>query len=189
MATIGKIEPYNRDEEDWSQYVERLDFYFQANKIEDDGQKRTAFLTLIGPKTFKILRSVVAPTKPGAKTYEELVAALTTQFQPKRSQVLYCSKFNQCVRKQGDSVATYLAELRALADDCAFGESLEVMLRDRLICGINDPVMQRRLLGEGDSLTLEKAMSVAQGIELAANDSQDLPSSTAAQEVKKVTSI
>ena len=47
MATIGKIEPYNRDEEDWSQYVERLDFYFQANKSEDDGQKRTAFLTLL----------------------------------------------------------------------------------------------------------------------------------------------
>ena len=101
--------------------------------------------------------------------------ALSTHFHPQRSQVLYRSKFYQCVKKPGDSVATYLSELRALTNDCEFGDTLNViMLRDRLVCGLNDPIIQKRLLTEGNALTLEKAVTLAQAMESAFKDSQDL---------------
>ena len=50
----------------------------------------------------------------------------------------------------------YLAELHALAQHCNFGASLEVVLLDRLIVGINDPSLQQRLLAE-PRLNLKKA--------------------------------
>ena len=44
--------------------------------------------------------------------------------------------FNSRVRISGKSVANYLPELRTLAQYCNFGETLENMLRDRLVVGI-----------------------------------------------------
>ena len=79
--------------------------------------------------------------------------------------------------------------LRSLAEHCNFENTLEVMLRDRLVCGINDPNTQRRLLSEV-SLTFQKAfeIEIAQGLESAVQNlktlqgSQLLPS----EEIHKV---
>ncbi|GFR94635.1 polyprotein, partial [Elysia marginata] len=50
------------------------------------------------------------------------------------------------------------------------------MLRDRLVCGINDRRIQHRLLSEG-TLTFSKALEIAQAMETAAGNVQDLLSS------------
>ena len=47
------------------------------------------------------------------------------------------------------------------------------MLRDRIVCRINDDVIQRRLLSEKD-LTYKKALEIAQGMESAAQDVKEL---------------
>ena len=57
-------------------------------------------------------------------------------------------KFNSRSRQEGESVATFVAALRHLAIHCEYGVSLSDMLRDRLICGVNDDRIQRRLLAE-----------------------------------------
>ena len=41
------------------------------------------------------------------------------------------------------------------------------MIRDRLVCGVNDDSIQKRLLTEGDKLSLTKAISIAQSHETA----------------------
>jgi hypothetical protein len=174
MATIGNIEPFNQDTDDWSHYAERLQFFFEANDIEEDSKKRASLLTIAGADTFKTIRSLLAPSKPSEKTYDEIVQALTNHFSPKRSQVLCRSKFYQCEKKPEDSVSTYLSELRTLASDCYFGDKLDEMIRDRLVCGLNDPVIQKRLLTEGDGLTLERAITLAQALESAVKDAQAL---------------
>ena len=46
----------------------------------------------------------------------------------------------------------FLSELPALAEFCNFGPSLDDMLRDRLVCGVEDPPIQRRLLAEYSQL-------------------------------------
>ena len=48
---------------------------------------------------------------------------------------------------------------------------LDEMPRDRLVCGINNPGMQRLLLAESD-LTLENALTITQGMEAAETSSK-----------------
>ena len=59
-----------------------------------------------------------------------------------------------------------MLELRALAEFCSFGTSLDIMLCDRLACGVNDPHIQCRLVSELD-LTLQTAMQIVLGMDSA----------------------
>ena len=47
------------------------------------------------------------------------------------------------------------------------------MLRDRLVCGLAQARIQQHLLAEVD-LTLDKAMKIAQGVEVAERDAKEL---------------
>ena len=97
--------------------------------------------------------------KPTDKTYDELVKKLTEHYSPTRSEVMQRFRFNSHSRKTGESVADYLAALRRLAEHCNYRDTLEKMLRDMLVWGINDAGIQRKLLQENDPLTLARALT------------------------------
>ena len=60
-----------------------------------------------------------------------------------------------------------MSELSSIAEFCNLGNTLEDMLRDRLVCAFADNIIQKRLLVE-DPLTLAKALEITKGMELAA---------------------
>ena len=66
-------------------------------------------------------------------------------------------------RKAGETVSQYMAELRRLSQYCEYGNSLDNMLWDRLVCGINHD----RTQGRGASLSLEKAIDISLSLESA----------------------
>ena len=151
--------------------------------------KRATLLSVIGPRTFKLLRNLLTPDKPGDKSYAELVKVLTDHFSPKPSEIMQRSKFYSRSRKPGESISTFVAELRATAEYCNFGTSLNAMIRDRVVCGINEDAIQKRLLAEGDTLTLTKALSLAQAYETAVKDATTLlPSNASPQQIHRVQS-
>ena len=107
----------------------------------------------------------MSPAKPGEKSYDELVKILKEHFNPTPSETVQRSRFHGRFRKSGETVATFVSELRSLAEFCNFGASLDDMLRDRLICDINSKI-QQKLLAE-KKLTLTTAIEMAQGMETA----------------------
>ncbi|GFR61085.1 polyprotein [Elysia marginata] len=92
---------------------------------------------------------------------------------PRPSTIVQRFKFNTRVRAQEESIRAYVAELKRLTEFCEYGDKLEEMLRDRLVCGVNDRKIQQRLLSEGN-LTFAKALEIAQAMETAAGDVNDL---------------
>ena len=64
---------------------------------------------------------------------------------------------------------------QTFTEHCDFGATLDDILRDRLVCGIADFTIQRRLLAE-DKLTLEKAIQLARVLEMAEKDASALQS-------------
>ena len=128
---VGKIGEFDAALEEWGSYMERVTHYFAANGIEADKQKDT-FLCCIGRDTFGLLRTLVAPAKPGDKTYKELVDALTAHLAPKPLVIAERFRFHKRVQKEGESIKVYAASLQKLAEHCAFGQNLADTLRDRL---------------------------------------------------------
>jgi len=60
---IGHVEPFQLGVEDWDQYTERLEQYFIASEIAAEN-KVAMLLTVVGAKTYSLLRDLIAPTKP-----------------------------------------------------------------------------------------------------------------------------
>ena len=66
-----------------------------------------------------------------------------------------------------------VAELRRLATHYKFGGYLSEALRDMLVCGLKSESTQKRLLAETE-LTLAKAVEIAQSMEAADHNAQQL---------------
>ena len=93
--------------------------------------------------------------------------------EPKPSVIVQRYQFNLRQQATTELVAEYVAALRKLAKHCNFGDSLSEMLRDRLLCGIANPTVQKHLLAEPE-LTLTKAVTKAQVVELAERGSKEI---------------
>ena len=63
-------------------YVEFVDHFFATNETTNASRKKSAFLVVIGLTTYTVVRNLVSPTKPGKKSYDELVKALKDYFNP-----------------------------------------------------------------------------------------------------------
>ena len=78
-----------------------------------------------------------------------------------RTQVIYERyRFNNRNQEPGESIASYLTELRTIAKNCQH-ESItpDDILRDRIVLGIRDDKIRERLLRLND-LTLQKAVDL-----------------------------
>jgi transposase InsO family protein len=182
MATFGKIEEFSGRGEDFELYIERLEQYLLANDLDeiplatDDAnleevtarksKRRAVLLSVVGQSTYALLRNLLSPQKPTDKTFEQIIGILKNHYAPTPSVSVQRYKFYSRNKRKDESVAEFVSELRKLAENCQFGETLEDMLRDRLVCGINDDSVQRRLFIEKD-LNFAKALSIAQSQEAA----------------------
>ena len=104
--------------EEWKQYVERLEQYLIANGVEHAGKKLRVFLSTIGPQAYKLLSSLVTPAAPSEKSYQELVQAMTDHHSPPPLEIVQRYRFHTRFQQQGETVTTYMSELRAIAQWC-----------------------------------------------------------------------
>ena len=54
--------------------------------------------------------------------------------------------------------------LRALADTCGFGTLKDHLIRDRIVCGVRDNAVRRKLVQES-ALTLSKCVDICRAAE------------------------
>ena len=142
MATFhGHLPEYDGNTEDWTVYTERLKHYFIANGIDSDEKQRSLLLSVCGVSTFKLIQSLLPGRKLEEKKFGEIAALV--KFHPQPSEIVSRFHFNSSVRQHGETTATFVARLRRLSENCNYGDSLDSVLRDRLVCGIGDERLQR----------------------------------------------
>lgn len=116
--------------------------------------------------TYSTLRSLLAPHLPTAVEYKNIVECLRKHYNPLPSPIVQRFDFPNCKQKPDQSIASYIAELRKLSVYCEFGDQLENMLRDRVVCGVLDANLQRHLLAEPKltfKMAAEKALAAETG--------------------------
>ena len=163
-AVICRIECFDPDADSITFYLERMDLFMQVNDVSEE-KIVAVFLSSIGSRTYRVLRYLCLPDKPGVKSYLELKRILTAHFEPKRHVIVERFHFHRRSQAPDESIADFMLELRRLAFHCDFGDFLDEALRDRLVCGLRSMSIQKQLLSE-EGLTLKSALEIAQNMEL-----------------------
>ena len=178
MGSHGSMSEFDRNKESWKSYIERLAFYFEANDVVENNKTRAILLTICGLEVYKLISNLLVPKSPREETYDNIVKAIERHLEPTPSVALQRYNFNQTGRRPHESISAYVNYLRQQAKQCNFADILEDMLRDRLVCGVNNESIQRRLFAEPDS-TFKKAVDIALAEEAVAKQTNDITSSTA----------
>ena len=127
MAIFGTISEFVEGNGDWQEYEERLGHFFLGNGITEEAKKRSILLSACGARTYKLIRNLATPWKPGEIPYDELVLLVVNHHNPKPSVIVQRFKFHSFFQKQGQSVANFVAELRQLSEHCDFGAVFDDM--------------------------------------------------------------
>ena len=85
-------------------------------------------LSEMGKKAYTLLRHLCVPTKPGDKTFAELVKLMRLHQHPTPSIIVERLKFHKRDRQPSERVAAYVSELRRLAGKCDAENNLEQLV-------------------------------------------------------------
>ena len=109
------------------------------------------------------------PTKPGEKSYTQLVKVLADHHNAAPSEIAQRYRFHTRGREPGETITTYVTKLRSLVQACNFPNSLDDMIRDSLMRGVNDDALQHRILAQ-PKLDYMKALEITIRIETASKN-------------------
>ena len=74
-------------------------------------------------------------------------------------------------------MSDFVAQLLKLSEHCRFGDQLEEMLCDRLVCGCRDKHLQQTLLAQQE-FAFDKAFKMARAMEISEQEVRDLQQNT-----------
>ena len=127
-------------------WLDRFKIYCNTNDKVVEDNKTAFYLTLIGKGAYDLLSDLAYPKKPADMKVDDLHGLLVKHLRPKNFQGYERVKFNQLVRMESESVASFVRKVQHQASSCGYGAQLEDQIRDRLIAGVNNVKLQRKML-------------------------------------------
>ena len=116
-GTIGSLTEFKPDSEKIEAYLEHVQLFFAANGIAaNDNKKVPVLLTVIGSPTYALLSSLLAPEKPGDKSFNVLKETLLRHFDPKPLVIAERFHFHRHNQASSESISEYVAELKTTSN-------------------------------------------------------------------------
>lgn len=131
-----------------------MGYFFEAIHITDAEMKKAYLITLLDAAIFSELKLLVSNQDLKLVPYEEIVQRLRDRCDRKECGFVLRCRFNNRVQQPAESMQDFIHAVKLQAEFCGFGSFKQTAIVDRIVFGIRDKVLQRRLLCE-DKLTLD----------------------------------
>ena len=174
MSQVGRLEEFDVTTSDVDTYFQPLDCYFVANNTA----KVATFISLPGPKTYKLLKSLASPDKASDKMVDKLKQILKTHVQPMESLVSRTVKFYSRKQRTNESITDCVPALKLLAAEEEFRNFLNDALRGIFCIRTADVETQKKLRADKTPSFVE-AVKLALARETLPRDMQGLTASPA----------
>ncbi|KAM7309689.1 retrovirus-related Pol polyprotein from transposon 17.6 [Ixodes scapularis] len=153
----------------WGTYRVRLEAYFEGHGITDAAKRRALLVSSLSDNVVRILQGRCQSASINSLSYADVVGYLEEHYDPQANEIAASYSFFVRKQEEGEKVQDFVAELRRLAKQCKFGDTLDRMLRDRIVCGIRDDEARRVLLTR-KKLSREEAEEFVIASEMADNN-------------------
>ena len=101
--------------------------------------------TVMGRECYDVLRHL-SMEEGDRKKPMVILDKLQEHFTPKKNTIYERFVFGNSQQRPGQSAEEFIAELRRLASSCNFGQLRDELIRDRLVIGIADKIVQAQML-------------------------------------------
>ena len=171
MALLGRIDSFDLKTDNITEYIERVEQYFIANDVRIEIKQTAIFLTVIGNKTYSLLRNLLVRVSPAGNTVKTLSDTQIDNLKPQPIIIAERDKFYCRDKSENETITEYLAELRKLTLNYDFNNFLDQALIDSFVCGLQNNSIWWRLLAER-KLTLKSVIELAKTMENADLETQ-----------------
>ena len=160
LPTPGKLDIFSSSIEDtWRRWKRQWDAYEIATRLDKETLKyRTAvLLTCLGSEALEIHEGFIFEDGEDRNNIETVLAKFDKYFMAETNEAYESYRFNKCDQTDSENIETYVTRLRQLAKGCHYGELSDRLIRDRIVAGVRDDELRKKLLEERD-LTLKLAI-------------------------------
>lgn len=171
--------------ENWKRFRRQMDTFMTATELSTKSSEVRAavVLNLVGQDAMDVFDSL-GLTNEQKKDYDEVLKAFDDFCKPKKNELYERYVFNKRDQKEGESFDTYLMDLRCLVRTCGYGVNEETMLRDRIVFGIFDDKLRKKLL-ETQNLTYANTVEKCRADEATCSYAKDMKKAASIDEIKR----
>lgn len=150
----------------WVRFKQQFQIFLTAAGFDrlSDNRKTAILLNSVGPEAQDLYCNVLRSDETALK-YEQIIELFDNYFAPKQNELMNTYKFHRRAQEEGEMFDLFYTALKKQVKNCNFRDQEERMLRDRIVLGIYDKNLQRRLL-EANDLTLQKAVDLCRASEI-----------------------
>ncbi|UYV61543.1 K02A2.6-like [Cordylochernes scorpioides] len=152
--------------ENWRRFKQRLMLYLEATEkaTKPDKLKVAILLNFIGEEALEVFNTFHLK-EDEAENFDLVINKFDDFCEPKKNVIFERFKFFSATQKDGESIDSFITELKGLSSSCEFESQKDSLIRDRIVYGIQDKALQERLLRE-PNLTLLKAIEMCKTNEI-----------------------
>ena len=131
----------------WPRWKKRFEQFRVASGLcnEDESRQVSTLLYCLGEGAEEVLQATATSLEKAKKQYREAIETFETYFRVKRNVIYERARFNSRNQLEGKPVEQYVLSLHSLARNCEYGTLQEELIRDRIVIGIRDKALSRRL--------------------------------------------
>ena len=158
--------------------LETLDSAVQALSQPTGFDKKPAkvqcstLLTVAGEEALEIFNTFGLTDEDKVKI-DVVIRKFEEYCTPKKNVTYERHVFNTRAQRATEGIDAYVTELSKRARNCEFGELHNSIIRDRIVCGIRNNEVRKRLLREKD-LNLEPAVEMCKSSEITENQAKNI---------------
>lgn len=159
--------------EAWRQWRKLFEVFLKASGVSKEPKEVQASLlvNLIGSASYEVYTTFTFNEGESEDDIDCVLNKFDKYFGAKPNIIVRRYKFFTRDQEDGENIDQYITALRVLSQQCEFSELHESLLRDRIVCGVNNNTVRDRLL-RTDDLTLVKALQLCQAAEMSKEDSK-----------------
>ena len=162
----GRLELKGKLSDNWKKWKQVWDAYETVTKLtEKESKFRVAtFITCIGADALEVHNGLPFRTEDEKQDINVVLDLWNSHCIGQTNVIYERYRFNNRKQEPHESIDAYATALRALTATCEFGTLKDEMIRDRLVCGIADNSIRRKLLQE-PKLSLVKCLDICRSTE------------------------
>lgn len=191
MESIKQIEELSFEGDiatNFKKWKQRFIIYMNASGTKDSttisGERKVAVLLhTIGSEALEVFDTLEL-TETEKNDWEVVLQKLEEHFVPQSNETVNRHIFNTRNQREGETIDSFVTDLKVLSKNCNFGTLRDSLIRDRIVCGVSDKTLRDRLLRES-KLDLSSCVRMCRAAEICEAQAKQLMDENKVHAVKK----